>query len=136
MPDHSTRNRTSSSSSSGSSTSNGTGTGTTSNADMADHVRTLTEGTEAEREQVVIYLTQNSVTHHNDEIPETLAALQRADQKGMGKTSMIPISDPFKGGHKTGQYAFGQETASGMKWWYEDNSLKDGMDASTPSRTR
>jgi len=126
MPDHSTRSHSSSTTTSGTSTSSSTGAGT-SNADMADHVRALTEGTEAEREQVVIYLTQNSVTHHNDEIPETLAALQRADQQGMGKTSMIPISDPFKGGHKTGQYAFGEETAAGMKWWYEDNSLKDGQ---------
>jgi hypothetical protein len=129
MPDHSTRSRASTSATStgaagaaGAATSSGT-----SNADTAAHLRTLTEGTEAEREQVVIYLAQNSVTHHKDEIPETLAALQRADQQGKGKTSMIPISDPFKGGHKTGQYAFGEEAASGMKWWYEDNTLKDGQ---------
>jgi len=127
MPDHSTRSRASSTSSSGSSTGTGAGTATASNADTAEHIRTLNEGTEAEREQVVIYLTQNSVTHHKDEIPETLAALQRADNKGLGKKSMIPISDPFKGGHKTGQYAFGEEKAAGMKWWHEDNTLKDGQ---------
>jgi hypothetical protein len=40
---------------------------------------------------------------------------------------MIPISDPFTSGHKTGQYAFGEGAASGMKWWYEDNTLKDGQ---------
>ncbi len=127
MPDYAERNRSSNTSSSGSSTSTGAGTGSSSNSDMAEAVRTLNEGTEAEREQVVIYLTQNSVTHHKDEIPETLAALQRADSKGMGKKSMIPISDPFKGGHKTGQYAFGEEKASEMKWWHEDNTLQDGQ---------
>jgi len=127
MPDHSERNRTTSSSSSRASAHDSTGSGSTSNSEMADVVRTLNEGTEADKEQVVIYLTQNSVTHHKDEIPETLAALQRADNQGMGKTSMIPISDPFKGGHQTGQYAFGEGTAASMKWWHEDNSLKDGQ---------
>ncbi len=127
MPDHANRNRSNSSSSTGLASHSGSGSGTASNADMVDTVRTLSEGTEAEREQVVIYLTQNSVTHHNDEIPETLAALQRADNQGMGKKSMIPISDPFKGGHKTGQYAFGEKTASEMKWWHEDNTLQDGQ---------
>ena len=127
MPDHANRNRSNSSSSTGHASHSGSGSGTASNSDMVDTVRTLSEGTEAEREQVVIYLTQNSVTHHKDEIPETLAALQRADKQGMGKKSMIPISDPFKGGHKTGQYAFGEKTASEMKWWHEDNTLQDGQ---------
>jgi hypothetical protein len=125
MPDHSTRHRSTPATST--STESSSATGSASNSDTAENIRALTEGSEAEREQVIIYLTQNSVTHHNDEIPETLAALQRADNQGMGKTSMIPISDPFKSGHKTDQYAFGEGAASGMKWWYEDNTLKDGQ---------
>jgi hypothetical protein len=79
------------------------------------------------KEQVMIYLTQNSVTHHNDEIPETLAALQKADQMGLGKKSMIPISDPYKDGHKTDQYAFGETKAGAMTWWHDDSSLKPGQ---------
>ena len=79
------------------------------------------------KEQVMIYLTQNSVTHQNDEIPETLAALQKADQMGLGKKSMIPISDPFSDGHKTDQYAFGESTAGSMTWWHDDSSLKSGQ---------
>jgi hypothetical protein len=80
-----------------------------------------------EKEQVMIYLTQNSVTHHNDEIPETLAALQKADQMGLGKKSMIPISDPFSDGHRTDQYAFGSSTAETMTWWHDDSSLAAGQ---------
>ena len=79
------------------------------------------------KEQVVVYLTQNSVTHHNDEIPETLAALQQADSMGLGKKSMIPISDPFKDGHKTDQYAFGASKAATMTWWHDDSSLESGQ---------
>jgi hypothetical protein len=80
-----------------------------------------------QKEQVMIYLTQNSVTHHNDEIPETLAALQKADQLGLGKKSMIPISDPFADGHRTDQYAFGGALAQTMTWWHDDPSLKSGQ---------
>ena len=79
------------------------------------------------KEQVVVYLTQNSVTHHKDEIPETLAALQKADQLGLGKKSMIPISDQFSDGTGTEQYAFGESTASSMTWWHDDSSLKSGQ---------
>ena len=79
------------------------------------------------KEQVMIYLTQNSVTHQNDEIPETLAALQKADQSGLGKKSTIPISDPFADGHKTDQYAFGQSKADSMTWWHDDATLKSGQ---------
>jgi len=82
---------------------------------------------EMPKEQVMIYLTQNSVTHHNDEIPETLAALQKADSMGLGKKSMIPISDPFKDGHKTDQYAFGASKAATMTWWHDDSSLQAGQ---------
>ena len=79
------------------------------------------------KEQVMIYLTQNSVTHHNDEIPETLAALQKADQMGLGKKSMIPISDKFADGSGTEQYAFGESTAATMTWWHDDPTLKSGQ---------
>jgi hypothetical protein len=127
MPDYTPRDRTTRPPSGHRTTGSGSGGAGASNSDTAENIRALTEGTEAEREQVVIYLSQNSVTHHNDEIPETLAALQRADNQGLGKTKMIPISDPFKSGHKTGQYAFGEGTAAGMTWWYDDNSLKDGQ---------
>ncbi|MGB0639645.1 MAG: hypothetical protein ACPGTU_09945 [Myxococcota bacterium] len=82
---------------------------------------------EMPKEQVMIYLTQNSVTHQNDEIPETLAALQKADQSGLGKKSMIPISDPFSDGHTTDQYAFGQSKADSMTWWHDDSNLKSGQ---------
>jgi hypothetical protein len=79
------------------------------------------------KEQVMIYLSQNSVTHQNDEIPETLAALQKADQMGLGKKSMIPISDDFSDGHSTTQYAFGEAKASEMTWWHDDATLKSGQ---------
>ncbi len=82
---------------------------------------------EMPKEQVMIYLTQNSVTHHNDEIPETLAALKKADDLGLGKKSMIPISDPFSDGHKTDQYAFGSGTAASMTWWHDDATLSPGQ---------
>ena len=75
----------------------------------------------------MVYLTQNSVTHHNDEIPETLAALQKADQMGLGKKSMIPISDQFKDGSGTEQYAFGESKAETMTWWHDDPTLESGQ---------
>ena len=79
------------------------------------------------KEQVMVYLTQNSVTHHNDEIPETLAALQKADQMGLGKKSMIPISDKFSDGSGTEQYAFGESKAETMTWWHDDPTLQSGQ---------
>ena len=117
MSDYSRRrngtDRSSSGSASGSSTSGGE-----SNSAAVE---------EMHKEQVMIYLTQNSVTHHNDEIPETLAALQKADQLGLGKKSMIPISDPFSDGHRTEQYAFGESTANTMTWWFDDPGLQQGQ---------
>ena len=79
-----------------------------------------------ELEKVVVYLTQNSTTHHRDEIPETLAALQKADDDGMGRRSMIPISDPYSDGTQTYQGAFG-DAAAGMTWWHDDENLKEGQ---------
>lgn len=79
-----------------------------------------------ELEKVVVYLTQNSTTHHKDEIPETLAALKKADQGGLGKKSLLPISDPYADGTKTYNGAFG-EAAKDMTWWHDDPELKEGQ---------
>jgi len=117
MSDYSRRNSRSENSSSSSGSSASTSSSESNSAALED----------MPKEQVMIYLTQNSVTHQNDEIPETLAALQKADQMGLGKKSMIPISDPFSDGHKTDQYAFGESTAGSMTWWHDDNSLKSGQ---------
>lgn len=117
MSDYSRRRNGTDRSTSGSSSSS-SGTDSTSNAAAVE---------EMQKEQVMIYLTQNSVTHHNDEIPETLAALQKADQLGLGKKSMIPISDPFADGHRTDQYAFGEQMASSMVWWFDDPTLEHGQ---------
>ncbi len=115
MPDYQQRpaNQTSSTSTSTSGRSNGGG------APGA--------GNQAALEQVVVYLTQNSITHQNDEIPETLAALQKADNDGLGKKSLLPISDPFANGHQTYNYAFGKDKAAGVTWWHDDNQLQSGQ---------
>jgi len=84
-------------------------------------------GNQAALEQVVVYLTQNSVTHENDEIPETLAALKKADNDGLGKKSLLPISDPYGNGHQTYNYALGEDKAQGLTWWHDDDSLKSGQ---------
>ena len=75
-----------------------------------------------ELEKVVVYLTQNSTTHHKDEIPETLAALQKADDSGLGKRSLLPISDPYSDGTQTYQGAFG-DAAADMTWWQDSDEL-------------
>jgi hypothetical protein len=73
-----------------------------------------------------MYVTQNSTTHHADEIPETLAALQKADAMGMGKRKLLPISDPYANGQTTYDYAFGDETPK-MDWWHADKNLREGQ---------
>lgn len=114
MPDHQQQNSRSNSSGGGGSSSSASGgySGT---------------GNQANLEQVVVYLTQNSVTHENDEIPETLAALQKADNAGLGKKTLLPISDPYSNGHQTYDYAMGSEKADALTWWHDDNSLKSGQ---------
>lgn len=119
MPTYS-QSRQRSTNGSGSSSSEGTSTDVGSNQDAIEDLNA------EQREQVVVYLTQNSVTHENDEIPETLAALKRADQHGLGRKSLLPISDPFANGHKTDQYAIGDQ-ASTMTWWHDDKALESGQ---------
>ncbi|MFT5686387.1 MAG: hypothetical protein ACI8RZ_007343, partial [Myxococcota bacterium] len=90
----------------------------------------LTAGLVSELEgappEVVIYLTQNSVKHHKDEVPESLAALKTADKGGMGAKSLLPISDPYSDGTETYKNAFSQGTED-MKWWQEDDSMGTGQ---------
>ena len=117
MSDYSRRRHTTGNSGSTPGSTTGVSTGESNSAAIED----------MPKEQVMIYLTQNSVTHHKDEIPETLAALQKADQAGLGKKSMIPISDQFSDGTGTEQYAFGESTAASMTWWHDDTSLKAGQ---------
>ena len=117
MSDYARRHRRSETSGSG------TGESTAGSSDVSN-----SEAIEdMSKEQVMIYLTQNSVTHHNDEIPETLAALKKADELGLGKKSMIPISDPYKDGHQTYGYAFGESKAASMTWWHDDATLQAGQ---------
>ncbi len=75
---------------------------------------------------MVVYLTQNSTTHHKDELPETLAALHKADEDGLGRRTMIPISDPYADGTRTYAGAFG-DAAEDMTWWHDDEALKEGQ---------
>ncbi len=84
-------------------------------------------GNQAALDQVVVYLTQNNTKHELDEIPETLAALKKADELGLGKKSLLPISDPFANGHQTYEYAMGKEKASEVTWWHDDETLKSGQ---------
>jgi hypothetical protein len=81
---------------------------------------------EAPPPEVVVYLTQNSVKHHKDEVPESLAALKRADNDGLGAKSLLPISDPYSDGTDTYQNSFG-EAAEDMTWWQSDASLGTGQ---------
>ena len=117
MSDYARRRRNSGSSGS----SSGSSTGASSSQSNAAALEDMP------KEQVMVYLSQNSVTHHKDEIPETLAALQKADQMGLGKKSMIPISDKFKDGSGTEQYAFGESKAETMTWWHDDPTLESGQ---------
>ena len=114
MPDHQQQNTQTTTSNNATSTSNQSGGYSGS-------------GNQANLEQVIVYLTQNSVTHQNDEIPETLAALQKADNDGLGKKKLLPISDPFSNGHQTYDYAMGQDKADAVTWWHDDESLKSGQ---------
>ena len=126
MPDYqqSTTQRRTSGSTSSSSTSGGiSGAGNQAALDAMQSEDLSSE----EKEQVIVYLTQNSVTHQNDEIPETLAALQKADRDGLGKKTLLPISDPYANGHQTYDYAFGKETADAVTWWHDDESLTSGQ---------
>ena len=71
----------------------GSGSGSSGSEESVSNAEAIEE---MPKEQVMIYLTQNSVTHHNDEIPETLAALKKADDSGLGKKSMIPSRIPSR----------------------------------------
>jgi hypothetical protein len=100
---------------------------TTSTTDTSS----LTAGLVSELEksappEVVVYLTQNSVKHHKDEVPESLAALKTADEGGMGRRSLLPISDTYSDGTQTYDRAFSQGTED-MKWFTEDKTLGSGQ---------
>lgn len=81
---------------------------------------------EQELEKVVVYLTQNSTTHHKDEVPETLAAMQKAEKSGLEARSVLPISDPYSDGTQTYEGAFG-DAAADMTWWHDNEDLKEGQ---------
>ena len=68
MPDYQQNQSQSSSSSSSSSNSRSGGNSSSGN------------GNQANLEQIVVYLAQNNTKHEKDEIPETLAALKKADE--------------------------------------------------------
>ena len=115
MPDHQQSQTTQNSTASSSNTQRSGGNGASGS------------GNQAALEQVVVYLTQNNTKHELDEIPETLAALKKADELGLGKKSLLPISDPFANGHQTYDYAMGADKASAVSWWHDDDSLKSGQ---------
>jgi hypothetical protein len=114
MPDHQ-QSQTSQSSTSSSSSQRSGGNGSSGS------------GNQANLEQVVVYLAQNNTKHEKDEIPETLAALKKADELGLGKKTLLPISDTFGNGHQTYDYAMGKDKASAITWWHDDESLKSGQ---------
>jgi len=79
------------------------------------------------RDKVVAYLTQNSTTHHVDEIPEALSALKANDAAGLGKKKLLPISDPYADGHSTYGGTLGADAAKKLTWWHDDPSLQEGQ---------
>jgi hypothetical protein len=100
---------------------------TSSDNSLADGMRSLMDGSESEaKEQVVIYLSQNSTSHHKDEIPEALASLKHGNSKGYGDRKMIPVSDPYKDGTTTYEGAFG-DASKDMTWWQDDKDLSNGQ---------
>lgn len=122
MPEHQLPTQTTRSSSSQTAASSTTrSTAATSNSAAAEQVAAQN------KPRVIAYLTQNSTTHHKDEIPETLAALAKADSDGLGQKKIIPISDPFSDGHQTYNYSFGKKNASKLQWWHDDTTLKEGQ---------
>jgi len=111
-------------------TESSTSTGTTTESPLADGMRSLLDDGRTSPEEappeVVVYLTQNSTTHHKDEVPESLASLKHAKDKGYGDRSLLPISDPYSDGTTTYDGAFG-DAAKDMTWWQDDSELSNGQ---------
>ncbi len=90
----------------------------------------------ADPKDVVLYLTLNNTTHKQDEIPESMAALQQAEEEGLGHRELIPISDPYWMKNRDGtldytdetyDHAFGEDAASRVDWWHGDSELASGQ---------
>jgi hypothetical protein len=82
---------------------------------------------EEEKEQVVLYLSLNSTTHHTDELPETMAAAKKAEAAKLGKYSVLPISDPYADGTQTYEHSLGKEGASQITFWHDDpENMEEG----------
>lgn len=80
----------------------------------------------ATRDKVVAYVTQNSTTHHTDEVPEALSALKGNHEAGLGKKKLLPISDPYADGSSTYKGTLGKGAAN-LTWWHDDPSLQEGQ---------
>lgn len=80
----------------------------------------------AKRDKVVAYLTQNSTTHHTDEVPEALSALKANHEAGLGKKKLLPISDPYADGTSTYGGTLGAASKQ-LTWWHDDPSLQEGQ---------
>jgi hypothetical protein len=81
-------------------------------------------------------MTLNNTTHKNDELPETMAALRKAEAEGHGHRDLIPISDPYWSKNRDGslsysdhtdKYAMGEEGASRLSWWHGEKDMKSGQ---------
>ncbi len=97
---------------------------------------TTTENATPSNQDVVLYLTLNNTTHKQDELPEALAALDAAEEEGLGDRDLLPISDPYATKHADGsvtydddtyKYSLGEEGADRIEWWHGDDELKPGQ---------
>ena len=84
------------------------------------------ESLQRKRDEVVLYMTLNSTTHNKDELSESLAALDQAEKEGLGKRSLLPISDPYANGDTTYDSVFGEARSKDITFWTNDPELKEG----------
>lgn len=89
------------------------------------------EQLKATPKDAVLYMTLNSTTHHTDEIPETLSALNQAEKEGLGHRELIPLSDPYNLGsraqHDTYDETLGKDRADKITFWHDDPKMKEGQ---------
>jgi hypothetical protein len=100
---------------------------TAAGADSLQDPLTRPAGPSPKRDKVVAYVTQNSTTHHTDEVPEALSALKANDAAGLGKKKLLPISDPYADGKQTYDGSLGKDAASKLTWWHDDPNLAEGQ---------
>lgn len=81
---------------------------------------------DAQAPDVTLFLGLNTTVHDRTEMSEAASVLKEAEKRGYGERSLLPISDPFKGGEDTQKYTMGEGNAERLKTWYEDKDLREG----------